>query len=295
MRPLRSAADSPGRGDPGRADGPGHPRQGEQRRRVPVPPAGAEHRQRHPPRATDIGRGQQPGQGVPERPQPDRVADLRAEGSVPGLGHDGVNDEDGGARAVAVVDPQRFEGADPKHRRIRRRIVEHFSHPIGPPRVGPDRSPILIRARTDESPGDFGVEIGGPFAPVRADAFPIPVPGPQIQWPHFPRLENSAPVVEDLDLPEEDHSHLSRVVQIDKTRARNGAFLAPGLRLRPRIRGPGRHVTAPLRRRDDGAHRRPRRPPRLPRWNRPPRLPRRNRPRAWPGAGPPRPARPRRG
>ena len=278
------------KGDPGRADGPGHPRQGEQRRRVPVPLAGAEPRQRHPPLTADIGRGQQPGQGVPERPQPDRVADLRAEGAVPGIGHDGVNDEDGGARTGAVVDPQHFEGADPQQRRIRRRVVEHLPHSMGSARVGPERAAVLIRARADEPLGDFGMEVGGPFAPVRAGALPLPVPGPQIQGPHIPRLEDLAPVAEDLDLPEEDHPHLPRVAQADEARARSGVLLAPGLRLRPPVRGCGRHVTAPPRRRGRVrgrcARRRLRRPPRLPRWNHP---------RAWPGAGPPRPARPHRG
>lgn len=182
-----------------------------------------------------------------------------------------MNDEDGGARAGAVVDPQRFEGADPEQQRIRRRVVEHIPHSMGSARVGPERTAALIRARADEPLGDFGVEVGGPFAPVRADAPPLPVPGPQIQGPHVPRAENRAPVAEDLDLPEEDHPHLPRVAQADEARARSGVLLAPGLRLRPSARGRGRHVTAPPRPRGRvrRARRRLGRPPRLPRWERP--------------------------
>ena len=105
------------------------------------------------------------------------------------------------------------------------------------------------------------------------------------EQPRRPRIELDRPI-------ERQSRHFA--IQPRSSPAPKDALPAPGLRLRPPVRGRGRHVTAPPRPRGRGRRRvRGRRARR--RLGRPPRLPRWNRPRAWPGAGPPRPARPHRG
>lgn len=175
MRPLRSAADSPGRGTQAALTARGtHVRVnsgGEYQSRLPEWNLASATR----PSPQISGTVSNRVRASPSVLSLIRVADLRAKGSVPGIGHNAVDDEDSGARAGAVVDPQRFEGADPEQRRIRRRVVEHLLHSMGPARVGPERPAVLIRARADDPLGDFGVGVGGPFAPVRADAPPLPI------------------------------------------------------------------------------------------------------------------------